>query len=99
MKHLVVIILAALACAVAVAEDQQPVITRLENVTVFVKDYGEALQWYTERLRFEKTADQAFGDHERWLTVAPAGQKDLQIVLARPKGANAALIGKQALWV
>lgn len=83
----------------AVAQEKQPVITRLDHVTVFVKDYDEALKWYTATLGLEKTADQAFGNNERWLTVAPHGQKDGQIVLAKPKGANTELIGKQALWV
>jgi len=91
---------ALLTCQFAFAEEKQPAITRLGHVTVFVKDYDEALKWYTQTLGLEKTADQPFGDSgERWLTVAPAGQKETQIVLAKTRPSTAGLIGKQSHWV
>ena len=98
MRYLIAA-LALLGCQLAIAQEKQPVITRLAHVTVFVKDYDEALKWYTETLGLEKTADQAFGGDERWLTVAPRGQKEMQIVLAKTKAANAELVGKQSHWV
>jgi predicted enzyme related to lactoylglutathione lyase len=91
MRFLLLLLLAA----TAFAQD----ITRLDHVTIFVRDYDEALKWYTEVLGFDKTADQRFGNNERWLTVAPRGQKGAEIVLAKAQGARAELTGKQALWV
>jgi predicted enzyme related to lactoylglutathione lyase len=91
------LILASLFALGALA--QETLITRLDHVTVFVKDYDEALKWYTETLGFEKTADQAFGKGQRWLTVAPRGQKGSEIVLAKADGQHTELVGKQALWV
>lgn len=83
--------------AIGLAKD--PLITRLDHVTVFVRNYDEAVKWYTEVLGFDKTADQRFGKEQRWLTVAPHGQKGPEIVLAKAEGARAEFIGRQALWV
>ena len=79
-------------------------ISRLIRVTVVVRDYDEALRFYTEQLGFVKRADMAFGPGMRWLTVAPPQQHDLEIVLQQPTPAMhgeeraremEALIGKQ----
>src|SRR5260370_22433278 len=59
-------------------------ITRLTHVTVLVHDQDEALRFYTEKLGFEKRFDVAFGPGARWLTVAPIGQTDVEIVLQKP---------------
>ena len=58
-------------------------ITRLSHVTILVRDQDEALKWYTEKLGMEKRMDAPMGD-ERWLTVGIPGQRDLEIVLAKP---------------
>jgi predicted enzyme related to lactoylglutathione lyase len=59
---------------------------RLGNVTILVRDYDEALQFYTEVLGFEKRFDQKFGPSARWVTVGTADQ-DVQIVLQKPEPA------------
>ncbi len=59
-------------------------ITKLMRVTILVKDQEAALAWYTEKLGFEKRADQVFGPAHRWLTVAPKEQQELEIVLLQP---------------
>ena len=56
-------------------------ITRLARVTIYVRDQDEALRFYTETLGLEKRADVTFGPGARWLTVAPAGQRDVEILL------------------
>ena len=98
MKH-TILLAALLTCQLAQAQQKKPSIGRLMHVTVFVRDYSEALKWYTEKLGLEKTADQPFGSDERWVTVAPQGQTQMQIVLAKAKGGTADLIGKQSHWV
>jgi predicted enzyme related to lactoylglutathione lyase len=60
---------------------------RLIHVTILVKDHDEALDFYTKKLGFRKVADTTFGPGERWLTVAPKGQKDMEIVLQKPSPA------------
>jgi len=56
------------------------------HVSVYVRNYDEALKWYTETLGLEKRADEEFGPGMRWLTVAPKDQKELELVLHVPYG-------------
>ena len=56
---------------------------RIANAQLWVHDQDEALAFYTEKLGFSVQADVTvaeMGDF-RWLTVAPAGQDDMSIVL------------------
>jgi predicted enzyme related to lactoylglutathione lyase len=80
---------------------------RLGNVTILVRDYDEALKFYTETLGFEKRSDQKFGPGARWVTVAAPGQ-DIQIVLQKPEPSMhgeenakkmAKRIGQNPTWV
>ena len=59
---------------------------RLGNVTILVRDYDEALRFFTEALGFEKRRDEKYGPGVRWVTVAAPGQ-DVQIVLQKPEPA------------
>jgi catechol 2,3-dioxygenase-like lactoylglutathione lyase family enzyme len=59
-------------------------ITRLSHVTIFVKNQDDALKFYTEKLGFEKHMDVTFGGF-RWLTVAPPGQKEVEMILLEPR--------------
>ena len=56
---------------------------RIANAQVWVNNQDEALAFYTEKLGMEVRADVTLpemGDF-RWLTVGPAGQTDVAIVL------------------
>jgi predicted enzyme related to lactoylglutathione lyase len=56
---------------------------RIANAQLWVHDQDEALAFYTEKLGFEVRMDATLpelGDF-RWLTVSPAGQPDVAIVL------------------
>jgi predicted enzyme related to lactoylglutathione lyase len=56
---------------------------RIANAQLWVHDQDEALAFYTEKLGMEIRADVTMaelGDF-RWLTVSPAGQEDISIVL------------------
>jgi catechol 2,3-dioxygenase-like lactoylglutathione lyase family enzyme len=70
-------------------------------VTVLVKDYDQALAWYTGVLGLAKVEDRNFGPARRWLVVAPAGKSQLGIVLEVPNadGSRADRIGKETNWV
>ena len=54
---------------------------KLRYVTLVVNDQDEALRWYTEKFGFAKVEDQVSPGGDRWLVVAPFGQKDLGIIL------------------
>jgi uncharacterized glyoxalase superfamily protein PhnB len=56
---------------------------RISTAQLWVHDQDEALAFYTEKLGFEVRSDVTLpemGDF-RWLTVAPAGQDDVAVVL------------------
>jgi predicted enzyme related to lactoylglutathione lyase len=57
---------------------------RLSLVTIFVRDQDEALRFYTEKLGFEKRADDVQTVPSfRWLTVGPKDQKEPEFVLLK----------------
>ena len=58
-------------------------IKQIGTVTMYVRDQEEALRFYTEKLGFEKRADQEPFPGFRWLTVAPPGATT-QFLLLRP---------------
>ncbi len=55
-------------------------IGRMSHTTIYVLDQEAALSFYTEKLCFEVRTDKSMGDF-RWVTVAPKGQPNLEIVL------------------
>jgi predicted enzyme related to lactoylglutathione lyase len=62
---------------------------KIATTQLWVHDQDEALAFYTEKLGFEVRADVTMaemGDF-RWLTVSPAGQEDVTIVLMAIPGA------------
>jgi len=52
-------------------------------VTLVVRDYDEALRFYTETLGFECVEDTDLGNGKRWLRVRPAGSSGAALLLAR----------------
>ena len=55
-------------------------IRKLSHATVYATDLDRAKAFYTEKLGFEVRADAGVGPL-RWLTVGPASQPDVEIVL------------------
>src|SRR5947199_9287715 len=55
----------------------------LSNAQLWVHDQDEALDFYTKKLGMEVRADVTLPEmgNFRWLTVGPAGQPDISIVL------------------
>jgi len=53
------------------------------SVTLVVRDYDEALEFYATKLGFEILDDRTVGNDRRWLRVAPAGSRGTAIVLAK----------------
>ena len=56
---------------------------KIANALLWVHDQDEALAFYTEKVGLEVRADVTLPEmgNFRWLTVAPAGQADVSIVL------------------
>lgn len=86
--------------------EESTTIERLSHVTVLVRDCDEALEFYTKMLGFEKVEDALTPSGDRWLTVAPAGGRDVQIVLQQPGDATPGgaeemrrRVGQATTWV
>jgi predicted enzyme related to lactoylglutathione lyase len=56
---------------------------RIANAQLWVHDQDEALEFYTRKVGLEVRADVTIAEmgNFRWLTVGPAGQPDVSIVL------------------
>ena len=67
------------------------VITQVGTVIVPVSDQDRALEFYTEKLGFEKRGDIPYGDGERWLDVAPPGAATTIAIVPPREGQSAGI--------
>lgn len=70
---------------------------RIAHIALVVKEYDEAIQFYTKKLGFTLIEDTKLDGDKRWVLVAPPGATECSLLLA--KAANeqqAASIGNQA---
>jgi catechol 2,3-dioxygenase-like lactoylglutathione lyase family enzyme len=68
---------------------------RIGAVTFLVRDYDEAIDWFTRALGFALVADTALGGGKRWVLVAP-GDGGTPLLLAEASGeSQTARIGDQ----
>lgn len=58
-------------------------VNRIALVSLLVRDYDEAVAWFTGPLGFDLVADTDLGGGQRWVVVAPAGGGH-GLVLGRP---------------
>ncbi len=71
----------------------------LAHIALIVRDYDEAIAWFTEKLGLIRVADDPQGEGKRWVLVAPPGAGDnaATILLARAATpVQEAVIGNQA---
>jgi catechol 2,3-dioxygenase-like lactoylglutathione lyase family enzyme len=68
------------------------------HIALVVKDYDEAIKFYTEKLHFELVEDTYQAEQDkRWVVVAPPGTNGTTILLARAsKPIQEPFIGDQA---
>lgn len=55
----------------------------LVQVTLVVREYDEAIAFFTHQLGFHLLEDTILGDGKRWVVVAPNGSPTLRLLLAR----------------
>ena len=58
-------------------------IRAITRIALIVRDYDEAIAYYTGSLGFELREDTAMGSGKRWVVVAPRGSAGTALVLAR----------------
>jgi catechol 2,3-dioxygenase-like lactoylglutathione lyase family enzyme len=56
---------------------------RIAHVALVVKDYDEAIHFYTTKLDFELLEDTELTKEKRWVMVAPRGAKECNLILAK----------------
>ena len=69
---------------------------RIAHISIVVKDYDEAIAFYTQKLGFRLIEDSRLSEDKRWVLVAPPGARECSLLLA--KAANEkqiAAIGNQ----
>jgi catechol 2,3-dioxygenase-like lactoylglutathione lyase family enzyme len=69
----------------------------IAHIALVVRDYDEAIQFYTEKLHFTLVEDSVLTESKRWVLIAPKGSGECSLLLA--KAANPeqeAAIGNQA---
>lgn len=55
----------------------------LTLTSLVVRDYDEAIAWFTAALDFELRADDDMGNGKRWVVVAPRGERGGGLLLAK----------------
>lgn len=69
---------------------------RIAHVAIVVRDYDEAIAWFTGKLGFRLVEDTKLSDTKRWVLVAPPGDRGTSLLLARAANATqSASIGNQ----
>ncbi len=53
------------------------------HITILVRDYDEALDFYTRKLGFHKIRDDKFGENFRWVSVAPKEDCETLLVFVK----------------
>jgi catechol 2,3-dioxygenase-like lactoylglutathione lyase family enzyme len=68
------------------ASSTQTRIGQVGRVMVPVEDQDRAIDFYVDKLGFEKTADIPFGNGDRWVEVKPAGGTASIALVVPPEG-------------
>ncbi len=56
---------------------------KIAHIALVVKDYDEAIKFYTEKLDFQLLEDTKLTEDKRWVLIAPAGAKECCLLLAK----------------
>lgn len=55
----------------------------LAQIALVIKDYDEAIDFYTQKLNFELIEDTKLSEEKRWVVVRPKGSTETAILLAK----------------
>lgn len=57
----------------------------ISRIALVVHDYDEAIEFYTQKLKFELLEDTQRSPEKRWVVIAPPGAKECCLLLAKAK--------------
>ena len=55
----------------------------IAHIALVVKDYDEAIQFYTQQLNFDLIEDTVLSETKRWVMVSPKGSTECSLLLAK----------------
>jgi catechol 2,3-dioxygenase-like lactoylglutathione lyase family enzyme len=56
---------------------------RIEKISLIVRDYDEAINYYTQKLNFELLEDTPLDKTKRWVVVRPKNSQGASLLLAK----------------
>lgn len=56
---------------------------RIAHIALVVRDYDEAIDFYTNKLDFTLLEDTQLDEHKRWVVVSPPGATECSLLLAK----------------
>jgi catechol 2,3-dioxygenase-like lactoylglutathione lyase family enzyme len=56
---------------------------KIAHIALVVKDYDEAIDFYTKKLNFNLTEDTKIDEEKRWVIVSPPGANECSLLLAK----------------
>lgn len=55
----------------------------IAHISLVVRDYDEAIDFYTQKLDFQLLEDTKLDENKRWVLIAPPGAKECCLLLAK----------------
>ena len=69
---------------------------KLAQIALVVSDYDEAIEFYTQKLKFHLIEDTKLSETKRWVVISPQGDGGCNILLAKAANADQkARVGNQ----
>lgn len=59
---------------------------KIVQVSILVRDYDEAIDFYTRKLQFELVEDTVISETKRWVVVSPSRNSGCSLLLAKAVG-------------
>jgi catechol 2,3-dioxygenase-like lactoylglutathione lyase family enzyme len=71
-------------------------VQRIAHVALVVREYDEAIAFFTGVMGFEVVSDRALGDGKRWVVIGPPGSGGSSLLLAQATPEQSSSIGNQS---
>jgi catechol 2,3-dioxygenase-like lactoylglutathione lyase family enzyme len=72
-----------ISCKIFLIISDKKLEQHIAHIALVVKDYDEAIRFYTEKLKFTLVEDTVLSETKRWVLVSPKGSKECCLLLAR----------------
>jgi uncharacterized glyoxalase superfamily protein PhnB len=69
---------------------------QIAQIALLVKDYDEAIAFYTQKMNFDLVEDTKLSEIKRWVLVAPKDSDGCKLLLAKAVGDQTYAVGNQS---